>query len=183
MTRHTLIHTKDKQYACTYCNKTFSLIQYLKEHTYTHTKDRPYMCGVAGCKKQFRQAGKLSIHRRTHKEYILKAYTSRKLDAKESLVHKNKQSVKERNKEASLGIEDKQHKGLTRKISGHTTSFTNEEREDCVKEDMKKEKPIDSNKEEIEDDAGFFCYLKIINTSLGAILRPKLPLPLNEFWK
>jgi len=74
MKRHAYVHTQDKKYACKYCDKRFSLPQYLKEHTFTHTQDKPYVCGVAGCEKRFRQAGKLSLHRRTHDEYVLKQY-------------------------------------------------------------------------------------------------------------
>ncbi len=81
MKRHTLVHNADKNYECKYCHKKFALPQYLREHTYTHTRDRPYVCGVAGCQKRFRQAGKLSLHRRTHKEYVLKQYASHQKDA------------------------------------------------------------------------------------------------------
>ena len=74
MKRHMLIHSQIKEYKCPYCEKEFALIQYLKEHIYTHTKVKPYACGISGCNKTFRQAGKLSLHRRTHKEYILKRH-------------------------------------------------------------------------------------------------------------
>jgi len=74
MRRHAYVHNNDKQYVCKFCNKKFALPQYLKEHSYTHTKDRPYLCGVAGCTQRFRQAGKLSLHRRMHPEYKLKQY-------------------------------------------------------------------------------------------------------------
>ncbi len=77
MKRHSLVHNAEKNYECQYCGKKFALPQYLKEHTYTHTRDKPYVCGVAGCQKRFRQAGKLSLHRRTHKEYTLKQYDCR----------------------------------------------------------------------------------------------------------
>ncbi len=77
MKRHSLVHSQEKQYTCEYCDKKFALPQYLKEHTYTHTQDKPYVCGVGGCQKRFRQAGKLSLHRRTHKEYSLKQYDCR----------------------------------------------------------------------------------------------------------
>ena len=74
MRRHKLVHNEVKPYSCEYCGKKFALPQYMKEHTYTHTKDKPFVCGVGGCQKRFRQAGKLSLHRRTHDEYVLKQY-------------------------------------------------------------------------------------------------------------
>ena len=55
-----------KPLKCKYCDKRFSLKQYLKEHQYTHTGERPYICNINGCEKTFRQAGKLSLHRRQH---------------------------------------------------------------------------------------------------------------------
>ena len=72
--RHSLVHSKEKLHTCECCGKHFALPQYLREHMNTHTKDTPYVCGVGGCEKRFRQAGKLSLHRRTHAEYQLKHY-------------------------------------------------------------------------------------------------------------
>lgn len=74
MKRHMHIHTSAKQYTCHLCPKSFALLQYLREHVYTHTKEKPYVCGIGGCGKRYRQAGKLSLHRRTHKGYYLKHY-------------------------------------------------------------------------------------------------------------
>lgn len=70
MNRHKVVHTKDKKFECEYCGKRFALYQYLKEHIYIHTNDKPYVCGIGGCKKCFRQTGKLSLHRKSHKEII-----------------------------------------------------------------------------------------------------------------
>jgi hypothetical protein len=72
--RHRLVHTQARDCVCPFCGKTFSLPQYMREHTYTHTREKPYVCGVAGCQARFRQAGKLSLHRRTHEEYNVKKY-------------------------------------------------------------------------------------------------------------
>ena len=72
--RHSLIHSQERGHKCSKCGKLFSLPQYLREHMNTHTKDKPYICGVGGCQEKFRQAGKLSIHRRTHPEYTVKKY-------------------------------------------------------------------------------------------------------------
>lgn len=74
LNRHSIIHSETKRFSCKYCGKGFSLGQYLREHQYRHTKELPYECGVAGCTKRFRQAGKLSLHRKTHPEYVPKKY-------------------------------------------------------------------------------------------------------------
>jgi hypothetical protein len=64
--RHYLGHLGIKQYECPHCSKRFSLPQYLEEHIYTHTGDKPFVCQHPGCEKRFRQAGKLSIHKKMH---------------------------------------------------------------------------------------------------------------------
>ena len=64
--RHYLSHLGIKQFKCTFCLKRFAVAQYLQEHLYTHTGERPFVCTHPGCSKTFRQAGKLSIHRKKH---------------------------------------------------------------------------------------------------------------------
>jgi len=48
------------------CFKSFSLSQYLKEHMFIHTGQKPFECDFPGCTRAFRQAGKLSLHKKTH---------------------------------------------------------------------------------------------------------------------
>lgn len=74
MKRHLMVHSQLKNYTCRFCDKTFTLPQYLREHECIHTKELPYICGVADCTLRFRQAGKLSLHRRAHPEYVTKKY-------------------------------------------------------------------------------------------------------------
>ncbi len=64
--RHYLSHLGIKQHQCPHCDKRFRLVQYLNEHIYTHTGERPFACSYPGCNKRFRQAGKLSIHKKQH---------------------------------------------------------------------------------------------------------------------
>lgn len=64
--RHYLAHMGVKLYKCTICFKHFSLAQHLNEHVYTHTGEKPYICYFPGCNKRFRQAGKLSFHKKKH---------------------------------------------------------------------------------------------------------------------
>ena len=64
--RHQLIHKKLKVFKCGYCKKGFVLKQYLDEHVHIHTGAKPYICPIPGCGLAFRQAGKLSIHKKSH---------------------------------------------------------------------------------------------------------------------
>lgn len=101
--RHSLIHSSERDFKCSKCGKLFSLPQYLREHANTHTKDKPYVCGVGGCQERFRQAGKLSIHRRTHPEYTVKKYKYSLNPKKRKLEEANSsnQQLKEKESEQS----------------------------------------------------------------------------------
>ena len=68
--RHIASHSAIKQHACVLCFKTFTLAQYLKEHTYIHTQQKPFKCDFDGCTRAFRQAGKLSMHKKVHQNII-----------------------------------------------------------------------------------------------------------------
>jgi uncharacterized Zn-finger protein len=78
MKRHQLIHQPDKPYACVYCPKRFLLKQYLCEHTSIHTGAKPFRCSYPSCGKTFRQAGKLSLHKKQHQSQAnYREYTER----------------------------------------------------------------------------------------------------------
>ena len=64
--RHHLSHMGIRKHKCPYCSKGFSLAQYLREHIHIHTGEKPFVCTYPGCDKKFRQAGKLSIHKKEH---------------------------------------------------------------------------------------------------------------------
>ncbi|CDW88621.1 transcription factor mtf-1 [Stylonychia lemnae] len=68
--RHIATHQPAKQFVCVICFKKFALAQYLKEHTYIHTGQKPFKCPYDGCTKAFRQAGKLSMHKKFHQNKI-----------------------------------------------------------------------------------------------------------------
>ena len=68
--RHIASHSAIKQHVCVLCFKTFTLAQYLKEHTYIHTQQKPFKCDFDGCTRAFRQAGKLSMHKKVHQNII-----------------------------------------------------------------------------------------------------------------
>ena len=70
--RHAFTHTNEKNFVCQYCHKGFALRQHFTEHMHKHTNTKPYVCGIGGCKERYRQASKLSLHRRTHPEYKLR---------------------------------------------------------------------------------------------------------------
>mmetsp|Transcript_63919 Transcript_63919/g.73314 ORF Transcript_63919/g.73314 Transcript_63919/m.73314 type:complete len:305 (-) Transcript_63919:242-1156(-) len=64
--RHMLTHQEVKKHKCTFCDKRFALKQYLKEHLNIHTGETPFQCTHPGCGKRFKQAGKLSMHKKVH---------------------------------------------------------------------------------------------------------------------
>lgn len=74
MKRHMILHKNEKKFICENCGKKFALLQYLKDHSQIHNEKFHYICGVNGCQERFKQSGKLSNHRRTHKEYCIKHY-------------------------------------------------------------------------------------------------------------
>ena len=205
MKRHSLIHSQNKQYICKHCGKKFALPQYLKEHIYTHTQDKPYVCGVAGCEKRFRQAGKLSLHRRTHKEYALKQYECQANFAEDKEEKECEEAFlklpSEEPKKPEGGSSDRQ---FLRQNSGQTTaSGNNNFREDLLKDDdahcigddhdeqeLIFNEPVPEgpgltqealNKFNESVDAGdtLLKYLDFLNSPLVVNLRPVLPLPPN----
>ena len=64
--RHYLSHIGVRPHQCLICGKRFTLTQYLSEHALIHEGVKPFVCAYIGCNKAFRQAGKLSIHRKKH---------------------------------------------------------------------------------------------------------------------
>ncbi|CAI2377376.1 unnamed protein product [Moneuplotes crassus] len=74
--RHTQTHLKKKNFKCKQCSKTFNIKQNLIEHEFVHTGEQPYFCNIDGCTQRFRQRGKLSLHRQSHKNYKKKTYRS-----------------------------------------------------------------------------------------------------------
>ena len=68
--RHVSTHAPAKTFTCNICFKQFALGQYLKEHTYIHTGQKPFKCPFEGCTKAFRQAGKLSLHKKFHQNKL-----------------------------------------------------------------------------------------------------------------
>jgi len=64
--RHIASHSAVKSHVCLLCFKSFTLAQYLKEHMYIHTQQKPFKCDFPGCSRTFRQAGKLSMHKKSH---------------------------------------------------------------------------------------------------------------------
>ena len=62
--KHEGIHTKEKPYQCSYCNKRFSRVSNKTRHERTHTKEKPYPCSY--CDKSFSRVSHKTDHERTH---------------------------------------------------------------------------------------------------------------------
>ena len=63
--RHLQGHLKIKPFECQFCDKAFALKQYLKDHLNIHTGEKPYKCDFPGCAEAFKQAGLLSLHKKS----------------------------------------------------------------------------------------------------------------------
>lgn len=50
----------EKPFQCTYCEKAFSVKDYLTKHIRTHTGEKPYTCPY--CEKRFTQRSALTVH-------------------------------------------------------------------------------------------------------------------------
>lgn len=70
--RHTTTHMVERNFSCNKCSKKFALAQYLKEHSYIHEDRKPFHCDYPGCSISFRQAGKLSLHKKSFQHEIFR---------------------------------------------------------------------------------------------------------------
>ena len=61
--KHMLIHTREKNFKCKFCEKGFIFKGDLKNHERVHTGEKPFKCKL--CKKRFAQLSSLKSHERT----------------------------------------------------------------------------------------------------------------------
>lgn len=61
------IHTGQRPYKCTYCDRAFTQSNDLTLHIRRHTGDKPYVCGICG--DRFIQGTALATHRRMQGHY------------------------------------------------------------------------------------------------------------------
>ena len=62
--QHQLVHSKEKKYICSKCDKGFNLPHDLKRHNRIHTGERPFECEK--CKKRFRMKNYLKTQIMIH---------------------------------------------------------------------------------------------------------------------
>jgi len=62
--RHKKVHSTNKNFKCSICNKRFGTKSYLNDHARVHTGEKPYECTI--CSKKFRQKCYLKLHSRIH---------------------------------------------------------------------------------------------------------------------
>ncbi|XP_075771303.1 zinc finger protein 579 [Pelodiscus sinensis] len=66
LSRHRLVHTGEKPFACPDCGMAFRLSSYLKQHSRAHGAGAGLPFGCLLCRQRFRKAGELASHRRAH---------------------------------------------------------------------------------------------------------------------
>lgn len=67
----TLYHSLTTRFRCSDCGKVLKSRQNLLEHRAIHRELKPHVCKYEGCRKRFRQASLLFIHKRIHRTFIL----------------------------------------------------------------------------------------------------------------
>ena len=161
--RHQGTHRTDKPFVCDICGKRFVMIQYLKEHSYCHTKEKSHVCKINGCKKSFRHASDLSLHRRVHPEFKLRKYNYLK---DESNPLKNKQQDKK------LIITNNPSQNI--KLDEYHIKIVNPDYFKELSKSLAETSNISSSDDTFQ---GYLSYLLSIIEGKDIIERRKLPIP------